>query len=172
MKFIGKFANPRSSWIVQDKARSDRQWHESRSDCVKVQTHVGLDTPPDRENPARTQGQTVIETDREIQWAFEVAMSPQERYGPTRASPCRLAKQACRLKPAECANRLTPTLGITMSQGASTHACKKIVGNLFKRSACHCKKTGANALLAVKRCIANDRLADFLDWKAYRVAAA
>ena len=62
--------------------------------------------------------------------------------------------------------------GLPVGSGVVESACKQIVGNRFKRAGCRWSKAGANALLAVKCCIENNRWADFLDWRAGRVAAA
>ena len=62
--------------------------------------------------------------------------------------------------------------GLPVGSGVVESACKRIVGSRFKRSGCRWSKAGANALLAVKCCIDNNRWADFLDWRACRAAAA
>ena len=62
--------------------------------------------------------------------------------------------------------------GLPVGSGVVESACKRIVGSRFKRAGCRWSKAGANALLAVKCCIDNNRWADFLDWRACRAAAA
>ena len=62
--------------------------------------------------------------------------------------------------------------GLPVGSGVVESACKQIVGSRFKRSGCRWSKAGANALLAAECCIENNRWADFLDWRACRVAAA
>ncbi len=62
--------------------------------------------------------------------------------------------------------------GMPVGSGVVESVCKRIVGSRFKRSGCRWSKAGANALLAVKCCIDNNRWADFLDWRAGRAAAA
>ena len=60
--------------------------------------------------------------------------------------------------------------GLPVGSGVVESACKQIVGSRFKRAGCRWSKAGANALLAVKCCIENNRWADFLDWRACRAA--
>ena len=62
--------------------------------------------------------------------------------------------------------------GLPVGSGVVEGACKPIVGNRFKQAGCRRSKAGANALLAVKCCIDNNRSADFLDWRTCRAAAA
>ena len=50
--------------------------------------------------------------------------------------------------------------------------CKRIVGSQLERAGCRWSKVGANALLAVRRCIDNNRWVGFLGWKACRTTAA
>ena len=61
---------------------------------------------------------------------------------------------------------------LPVGSGVVESACKRIVGSRFKRAGCRWSKAVANALPAVKRCIDNNRRADFLDWRACRAAAA
>ena len=63
-------------------------------------------------------------------------------------------------------------LGLPVGSGIVESVCKQIVGGRFKRAGCRWSKAGANALLAVKRSIANNRWADFVDWRTCRAAAA
>ena len=51
-------------------------------------------------------------------------------------------------------------------------ACNCIVGNRLKGAGHHWSKAGANAVLAIRCCLANRRWPDFLDWSACSVAAA
>ena len=62
--------------------------------------------------------------------------------------------------------------GLPVGSGLVKSACKQIVGSRFKRAGCRWSKAGANALLAVKCCLENNRWSDFLDWRNRRVAAA
>ena len=62
--------------------------------------------------------------------------------------------------------------GLPVGSGVVESACKQIVGSRFKRAGCRWSKAGANALLAIKCCISNNRWADFVDWKACHAAAA
>ena len=64
------------------------------------------------------------------------------------------------------------TRGLPVGSGVVESACKKIVGNRFKKAGCHWSKVGANALLAIRCCLENLRWPDFLEWKTCRAAAA
>ena len=56
--------------------------------------------------------------------------------------------------------------------GVVESACKQIVGSRCKGAEQHWPKAGANALLAVKCCLKNNRWPDFLEWRACSGAAA
>ena len=63
-------------------------------------------------------------------------------------------------------------LELLIGFGVVESACKQIVSSRFKRAGCHWLKAGANALLAVKFCLKNNRWTGFLDWRACSAAAA
>ena len=63
-------------------------------------------------------------------------------------------------------------LGLSVGSGVVESACKQIGGSRFKQAGCHWSKAGANALLAVKCCLKNNRWSDFLEWRACSAAAA
>ena len=62
--------------------------------------------------------------------------------------------------------------GLTVGSGIVDNACKRIVGSRFKTSGCRWSKAGANALLAAGCCLENIRWHDWLEWRAFRAAAA
>ena len=64
------------------------------------------------------------------------------------------------------------TRGLPVGSGVVESACKHSVANRFKKAGCRWSKVGANALLAIRRCLENMRWPDFLDWRACRAAAA
>ena len=89
--------------------------------------------------------------------------------GPPKSSPLRsriYEVNADRMRCDLCRERELPA-----SSGVMESACKQIVGSRFKRSGCRWSKAGANALLAVKCCLKNNRWPDFLERRACRVAA-
>ena len=57
-----------------------------------------------------------------------------------------------------------------VGSGVVESACKQNAGNRFKR--CCWSKAGGKTPLAFKRCIENNRWADFLDWTTCRGTAA
>ena len=64
------------------------------------------------------------------------------------------------------------THGLPIGSDVVESACKHIVGNRFNKAGCSWSKVGANALLAIRCCLANMRWPDFLEWRACRAAAA
>jgi len=61
---------------------------------------------------------------------------------------------------------------LPVGSGIVESACKRIVGNRFKRSGRRWSKAAANAVPTIRRCLENSRWPDFLDWRACRAAAA
>ena len=62
--------------------------------------------------------------------------------------------------------------GLPVGAGIVESACNCIVGSRLKGAGRRWSKTGANAVLAIGRCLENRRWPDFLDWRACRAAAA
>ena len=62
--------------------------------------------------------------------------------------------------------------GMQIGSGVVESACRQTVGLRMKRPGSHWSVAGANAVLAIRCCLANHRWVDFLDWKANQAAAA
>ena len=62
--------------------------------------------------------------------------------------------------------------GGPVGSGIVESACKRIVGSRLKGAGRRWSKAGANAVLAIGRCLENRRWPDFLEWRACRLAAA
>ena len=60
--------------------------------------------------------------------------------------------------------------GIQIGSGVVEAGCR-VFGLRLKRSGTRWSERGANAMLALKSCVMNHRLADFLDWRANQPAA-
>ena len=61
---------------------------------------------------------------------------------------------------------------LPVGSGIVESACKRIVGSRLKRAGCHWSTAGANAVLAIGRCLENRRWPDFLEWRAGSAPAA
>ena len=62
-------------------------------------------------------------------------------------------------------------LGMQIGSGVVESGCKRY-GLRLKRPGTRWSKTGANAMLALKSCVINFRLPDFLDWHARQAIVA
>ena len=62
--------------------------------------------------------------------------------------------------------------GLPVGSGIVESACKRIVGSRLKGAGRHWSKAGADAVLAIGRCLENRRWPDFLDWRDCSAAAA
>ena len=63
------------------------------------------------------------------------------------------------------------TRGLPVRSGIVESACVRIVGNRLEGAGRHWSKAGANALIAIRCCLANMRCSDFLEWRACRGVA-
>ena len=61
--------------------------------------------------------------------------------------------------------------GMQAGSGVVEGGCRQF-GLRLKRSGTRRSETGANAMLALKSCVMNFRLPDFLDWRATQTVAA
>ena len=61
---------------------------------------------------------------------------------------------------------------LPVGSGIVESACKRIVGSRLKGAGCHWSTAGANAVLAIGRCLENRRWPDFLEWRAGSAPAA
>ena len=62
--------------------------------------------------------------------------------------------------------------GLPVGSGIVESACKRIVGSRLKGAGRRWSKAGANAVLAIGRCLENRRWPDFLEWRACSAPAA
>lgn len=62
--------------------------------------------------------------------------------------------------------------GMQIGSGVVESACRHVVGQRMKRSGGRWTVEGANAVLAIRRCLKNLRWPDFLDWKVRNAATA
>ena len=62
--------------------------------------------------------------------------------------------------------------GMQIGSGDVENAGRQIVGLRMKRSGSHRSVTGANAVLAIKCCLTNQKWVDFLHWQAQQSVAA
>ena len=61
--------------------------------------------------------------------------------------------------------------GVQVGSGVVESGCKRF-GLRMKRSGMRWSRKGANAVLAIKSCVMNDRMPDLLAWKAGQATAA
>ncbi len=121
------------------------------------------------EGPERDRRFAEVRADTGAGRAGRVVREPEPlsgRTGDVEACRRHFRNSPGRMRCNECRDR-----GIQVGSGVVEAGCRQF-GLRLKRSGTRWSERGANAMLALKCCVMNHRLADFLDWRANQAVAA